>query len=83
MNYKFESKRDQVYFTNYTSLKKAIEDAAGDGDRLIADYEGLLDILARNEIMLNPQYTGKRGAVDTADIYLRHVENILEKGKLV
>lgn len=60
MSYIFESKRDLLYFKNYLALKKAVEDAAGDGDKLLAKHEEFLDTLARNEISLNPEYIGNR-----------------------
>lgn len=64
MSYMFESKRDLVYFKNYLSLQKAIEDAGGDGNELIIQHEELLDILARNEISLIATYNGTRGKVE-------------------
>jgi hypothetical protein len=64
MSYIFESKRDLLYFKNYLSLQKAIEDAGGDGDKLIAKHEELLATLARNEISLIATYNGTRGKVE-------------------
>lgn len=57
MKYIFESKRDLIYFENYLKLRRAIEHAGGDGDRVIADLaEGLLDTLAKNSIELEAVY---------------------------
>jgi hypothetical protein len=61
MSYVFESKRDLLYHQNYLILRQAIENAGGDGERVLKDLaEGLLDTLARNEIKLNAEYIGNR-----------------------
>jgi len=61
MSYNFESKRDLIYHQNYIALEQAIEQAGGLGEKVIKDLAlGLLDTLARNEIKLNPEYTGDR-----------------------
>lgn len=61
MSYVFESKRDLLYHQNYLVLRNAIENAGGDGERVIEELASkLLDTLARNEIKLNAEYTGKR-----------------------
>jgi len=55
MNYKFESKRDELFFKNYHNLRRAIEKVGGNGDQVILMLaEDLLDTLARNGIELNP-----------------------------
>jgi hypothetical protein len=57
MNYVFESKRDLVYHKNYLALSEALEQAKGNGPSIIDKCAGeLLDILARNNIELNPKY---------------------------
>ncbi len=59
MSYIFESKRDLLYHQNYITLKRAIENAGGDGEKIINDLAAdLLDILARNVIKLNTEYIG-------------------------
>lgn len=61
MSYVFESKRDLLYHNNYLVLKRAIEQAGGDGERAIENLAlGLLDTLARNEIELSVKYIGDR-----------------------
>lgn len=61
MSYVFESKRDLLYHQNYLALSQAIENAGGDGERVLKEFAlKLLDTLARNEIKLNPVYTGNR-----------------------
>lgn len=61
MSYVFESKRDLLYHQNYLALKQAVENAGGDSEKVITEIAvNLLDILARNEIKLNPQYIGNR-----------------------
>jgi len=55
MSYKFESKRDELYFRNYHGLRKAIEAVNGNGDLVISKIaEELLTTLANNGILLNP-----------------------------
>jgi hypothetical protein len=55
MSYKFESKRDELYFRNYHGLRKAIEAVNGNGDLVINKLaEELLTTLANNGILLNP-----------------------------
>jgi hypothetical protein len=57
MTYKFESKRDEIYFKNHLALKLAIESAGGDGDKFMENIaDELLNTLARNNIELNPVY---------------------------
>lgn len=57
MSYVFESKRDLLYHKNYLALCEALEQAKGNGPFIIDKYAGeLLDILARNNIELNPKY---------------------------
>ena len=61
MAYVFESKRDLLYHQNYLALKQAIENAGGDSEKVLTEIAAnLLDVLARNEIKLNPQYIGNR-----------------------
>lgn len=61
MSYVFESKRDLLYHNNYLALKRAMEQAGGDGERAIKNLAlGLLDTLARNEIELSAKYIGDR-----------------------
>jgi hypothetical protein len=59
--YQFQSKSDEIYFNNYLDLVNAIEKAGGNG-RFVIDRIGgeLLDILARNSILINPIYVGLR-----------------------
>jgi len=55
MSYKFESKRDELYFRNYHGLRKAIEAVNGCGDLVIEKTAvALLETLAYNGILLNP-----------------------------
>jgi hypothetical protein len=57
MSYVFESQRDLLYHKNYLALSEAVEQAKGNGPFIIDKYAGeLLDILARNNIELNPKY---------------------------
>jgi hypothetical protein len=57
MVYKFESKRDKIYFDNYLELQRAIEDAGGNFEIVIKEHSAFLDILARNSIELKAKYT--------------------------
>ena len=59
--YKFESKRDHIYFNNREALRLALEAAGGNADFVIPKIaEELLDTLARNSIELTAKYTGER-----------------------
>lgn len=59
--YVFESKQDLLYFKNREALRKAVEQAGGDGDRFFTiQVEELLDSLTRNSIELEAKYIGKR-----------------------
>lgn len=57
MVYNFESKRDKIYFDNYLELRRAIEDAGGNFEKVIKEHSAFLDILARNSIELKARYT--------------------------
>lgn len=65
MEYKFESKRDLLYFKNYFALFKAIETVGGSGERVInSEFQKVLAILTNNGIELNPKIQEK---VETSD----------------
>lgn len=59
--YPFESKRDEsyhkTYLANHLSLGKAVNQAGGCWERIVDQYEELLDILARNNIRVQATYT--------------------------
>ena len=59
MSYQFESKRDELYFKNYNSLREAIEFASGNGDKILATVDAFLDTLARNNISVSAKYSRK------------------------
>jgi hypothetical protein len=55
--YIWESKRDLLYFKNRETLRKAIEEAKGNGEFVISKMaEELLDTLAKNSIALEAKY---------------------------
>jgi hypothetical protein len=55
--YIWESKRDLLYFKNRETLRKAIEEAKGNGEFVISKMaEELLDTLAKNNIALEAKY---------------------------
>lgn len=58
MSYKFESKRDELYFKNYNALREAIEHANGNGDKILKTVDAFLDTLARNNILVCAKHLG-------------------------
>ena len=55
--YIWESKRDLLYFKNRETLRKAIEEAEGNGEFVISKMaEELLGTLAKNNIKLEARY---------------------------
>ena len=81
MSYQFESKRDELYFKNYNSLREAIEYASGNGDKILASVEDFLDTLARNKISVSAKYSrADQTPSENKEIQNETVRKYIERG---